>query len=106
MKENDYFQNLLKRLCKAENISSRKPRFEEVEDLVLIHMKNHLKAGVDLECLKILNLIYQTVVPLSVKFTQQLCLYPSGDRLDRVTVSFKKSDYMDLNQKLKTGQWD
>lgn len=106
MKENDYYQNLLKRLCKAENISPRKPRFEEVEDLVLIHVKNHLKEGLDLESVKILNLIYQTVVPLSVKFTQQLCLYPNGDRLDRVTISFKKNDYMDLNQKLKTGQWD
>lgn len=91
LKQNhDYYQNLLKRLCKADNISPRKPRFENIEDLVIIHVKNHLKEGVDLECFKILNLIYQTVVPLGIKFNQQLYLYPNGDRLDRVAITFNK----------------
>ncbi|MED3689969.1 hypothetical protein P4534_14315 [Peribacillus butanolivorans] len=89
MKQNhDYYQNLLKRLCKIQNIPPRKPRFENIEDVVIIHVKNRLKEGVDLECFKILNLIYQTVVPLGIKFNQQLYLYPNGDRLDRVTISF------------------
>ncbi|MGE8206843.1 hypothetical protein ACQKP0_20235 [Heyndrickxia sp. NPDC080065] len=104
MKQNhDYYQNLLKRLCKAHNISPRKPRFENIEDVVIIHVKNHLKEGVDLECFKILNLIYQTVVPLGIKFNQQLYLYPNGDRLDRVTVTFNKNDYVLLNKKLAVG---
>jgi hypothetical protein len=104
LKQNhDYYQNLLKRLCKAQNISPRKPRFENIEDVVIIHVKNHLKEGVDLECFKILNLIYQTVVPLGIKFNQQLFLYPNGDRLDRVTISFNKNDYMVLNKKLEEG---
>ncbi|PEC51146.1 hypothetical protein [Bacillus sp. AFS096315] len=71
MKQNDYYQNLLKRLCKANNISPRKPRFESIDDIVIIHVKNQLKEGVDLDSFKILNLIYQTVVPLGVKFNQQ-----------------------------------
>ncbi|MEY9869502.1 hypothetical protein ACDZ29_06630 [Peribacillus sp. RS7] len=100
----DYYQNLLKRLCKADNISPRKPRFENIEDLVIIHVKNHLKEGVDLECFKILNLIYQTVVPLGIKFNQQLYLYPNGDRLDRVAITFNKDDYILLNKKLETGE--
>ncbi|PGM57069.1 hypothetical protein [Bacillus sp. AFS053548] len=59
MKQNDYYQDLLKRLCKANNISSsRKPRFESIDDFVIIHVKNHLKEGVDLDSFKILNLIY------------------------------------------------
>lgn len=103
MKKEDYYQSLLKRLCKAQNISPKKPRFENIEDLVIIRVKNHLKEGVDLECFKILNLIYQTVVPLGIKFDQQLYLYPSGDRLDRVVISFNKEDYMILNKKLETG---
>ncbi|MFE0504575.1 hypothetical protein ACWF7H_10955 [Peribacillus butanolivorans] len=104
MKQNhDYYQNLLKRLCKAQNISPRKPRFENIEDVVIIHVKNHLKEGVDLGCFKILNLIYQTVVPLGIKFNHQLFLYPNGDRLDRVTISFNKNDYMVLNKKLEEG---
>lgn len=106
MKEKDYYKDLLKRLCKANNISPQKPRFEnfsDIEDLVLIHVKNHLKEGVDIECFKILDLIYQTVIPLDIKYKQQLLLYPNGNRLDRVTISFKKEDYILLNKKLETG---
>ncbi|MFF2875220.1 hypothetical protein ACFVR2_02740 [Gottfriedia sp. NPDC057991] len=103
MNQSDYFQNLLKGLCKANNISPRKPRFDNIDDFVIIHVKNHLKEGVDIESFKILNLIVQTVVPLGIKFNQQLILYPNGDRLDRVTISFSRNDYMILNKKLETG---
>ncbi|MEI5908436.1 hypothetical protein WAK64_15405 [Bacillus spongiae] len=84
MLQNDYFQN-------------------HMEDVVMIHLKNHLKEGVDLECFKILNLIHQIVVPLGIKFDQQLVLYPKGDRLDRVEVVFNKNDYVPLNKKLVEG---
>lgn len=104
MEQQDCYQNMLKRLCKAHNISPRKPRFIEVEDVVTITVKNHLKEGVDLECFKFLNLIYQTVGPLGIKFNQQLLLYPGGNRLDRVTVTFSKKDYIALNEKLETGE--
>lgn len=103
MEKKDHYQNLLKRLCKAHNISPRKPRFESSGDVVIIHVKNHLKEGVDLECFKILNLIYQTIGPLGVGFNQQLYLYPNGDRLDRVAVIFNKNDYIILNEKLEKG---
>lgn len=104
MKQNqDYYQNLLKRLCKEQKISSRKPRFEIIDDLIVINIKNHLREGVDLECFKILNLIIQTVVPLGIKFNQQLYLYPNGDRLDRVVITFNKNEYLLLNKKLETG---
>lgn len=108
MKEKDHYKDLLKGLCKSDNISPRKPRFENFNDgeeleLVLIHIKNHLKEGVDIECFKILNLIYQTVIPLGITYKQQLLLYPNGNRLDKITISFKKEDYILLNKKLKTG---
>ncbi|ASS90658.1 hypothetical protein C0966_17810 (plasmid) [Bacillus methanolicus] len=99
----DHYQNLLKKLCKVHDISPRKPRFENIEDVVVINVKNHLKEGVDLECFKVLNLIVQTVVPLGIKFNQQLYLYPGGNRLDRVAVTFNKSDYLLLNKKLEEG---
>lgn len=100
----DHYQNLLKRLCKARNISPRRVRFENIEDIVVINIKNQLKEGVDLESIIILNLINQTVVPLGIKFDQQLCVYPNGDRLDRVSIHFNKDDYMLLNNKLETGE--
>ncbi|KLV14207.1 hypothetical protein [Bacillus altitudinis] len=105
MAQKDHYRNLLKRLCEAQGISTRKPRFEQVENLILINLKNQLKEGVDLECFKILNLIHQTVSPLGIKFDQQLTLYPGGDRLDRVTISFDKDDYNLLNNKLETGDF-
>lgn len=52
MIQTDHYQNLLKRLCKGNNISPRKVRIENIEDVVIIHVKNHLKEGVDLESLK------------------------------------------------------
>lgn len=102
LEKNDIYQHLVKRLCKARNISPRKPRFENSEDVVVIHVKNHLKVGVDLECVKILNLIHQTI-PLGIKYNELLYLYPGGNRLDRVTISFYKDDYMLLNKKLEEG---
>lgn len=101
--QTDHYQNLLKRLCKGDNISPKKVRFENIEDVVIIHVKNHLKEGVDLESFKILNLILRTVVPLGIKFNQQLYLYPGGNRLDRVAITFEKDDYVLLNKKLGEG---
>lgn len=72
-----------------------------IEDIMVISMKNHLKDGVDMDCFKILNLIYQIIGPLGVKFTQQLCLYPNSERLARVTVSFDKEEYEALNAKVE-----
>ena len=97
------FKQSVKGLCKINNISPQKPRFETVNNYVIISMKNHLKDGVDLDCFKILNLIYRIIGPSGIKFNQQLFLYPNSDRVDRVTVSFKKEDYDALNIKMKDG---
>jgi hypothetical protein len=103
LEKNNHYKNLLERLCKANNISPRRLRFEQIEDFVIIYVKNQLKEGVDLECFKILNLIHQTVSPLGIRFEQQLYLYPGGDRLDKVAIMFNKEDYVLLNKKLEEG---
>ncbi len=99
--DSDVIKEIVKRLCKINNIDPRKPRFEIIENIVFISVKNHLKDGVDLECFTILNIIYQIISPLGVKFNQQLYLYPNSKRVTRVTVSFTKKDYDDINIKLK-----
>ena len=91
-------------MCKINNISPRKPRFETIENIVVISLKNHLKDGVDLDCFHILNLIYQIITPLGVKFNQQLYLYPNSKKVARVTVSFKKEEYDALNMRMKNGE--
>ncbi len=97
----DYYKKLLRKTCEINNISL-KPRFESIEDLVTISIKNHLKEGVDLDCLKIINLIYQTVSPLNIRYTENLILYPCHKRLDNIQVIFTKDDYILLNEKIKS----
>ncbi len=99
----DIFKHIVKKLCKINNISPRKPRFEHIENLMVISIKNHLKDGVDSDCFYILNLIYQIIGPSGIRFHQQLVLYPNSRRVDRVTVSFKKEDFDTLNMKLLEG---
>ncbi|MCO7174980.1 hypothetical protein ACFP7A_04075 [Sporolactobacillus kofuensis] len=103
MEQKDYFRDLMKRMVKNQGISSTRPRFEKIENVVIISVKNHLKEGVDLECFKILEIIQRTVLSLGVKFSQQSYWYSIGNRLDRVVISFDKHDYERLNKKLETG---
>lgn len=102
----DIFKQTVKKLCKINNISPRKPRFETIDNLLVISIKNHLKDGVDLDCFHILNLIYQMIAPLGVKFNQQLYLYPNSKRVARVTITFKKAEYDALNMKMKDDNID
>lgn len=99
--ESDVFKQVVKRICKINNIPPRKPKFEVIDNLMVISIKNHLKDGVDLDCFNILNLIYRINGPLGIRFNQQMYLYPNSERLARVTLSFKKEDYDTLNSKMK-----
>jgi hypothetical protein len=60
----DFFKQVVKRLCKINNISPQKLKFEIIGNVMVIRIKNHLKDGVDLDCFNILNLIYRTIGPL------------------------------------------
>lgn len=106
MGNSDYFKQAVKKLCEINNISPRKIRFETIENIVVLSVKNHLKDGVDLDCFHILNLIYQLITPLGIKFNQQLYLYPNSKRVARVTVTFKKEDYDALNMRFMHGNVD
>ncbi len=101
-----FLKQVVKKLCEVNNISPRKPAFETIDNIVVISMKNHLKDGVDLDCFHILNLIYQIIAPLGMKFNQQLYLYPNSKRVARIAVTFKKEDYNALNMKLENGNVD
>ena len=97
--DTDIFKQVEKRICKINNISPQKPRFEIIENLMVISIKNHSKEGVDLDCFNILNLIYQLIGPLGVRFNQQLYRYQNSGRLARVTITFQKEDYDALKLK-------
>lgn len=91
------FERAFKSMCKLNGISGRKPRFEKIEGVIVISVKNQLKEGVDIDCFRILNLIYQVVGPRGIKFNQQLITYPNSNRVDKVTVIFDKDEYENLN---------
>ncbi|PFG14485.1 hypothetical protein [Bacillus sp. es.036] len=99
--DTDVFKQTVKLMCKINNISTRKPRFEVIDNMVVISIKNHLEDGVDLDCFNILNFIYQIISPLGVKFNQQLYLYPNSKRVARVVISFEKEDYEAIKIKVR-----
>ncbi|WP_303983233.1 hypothetical protein [Niallia circulans] len=101
--QTDIFNLAIKKLCKLNNISPRKPRFELIDNLVVINIKNHLKDGVDSDCFFLSNLVYQIIGPLGIKFHQQLMLFPNSRRVASIAVSFKKKDYDTLNRNLREG---
>lgn len=105
-KDSDEFQQLVKRMCKINNLQTRKLTFETIENVVVISLKNHLKDGIDLDCFHILNVIYQIITPLGVKFNQQLYLYPNSNSVARVTVTFEKEEYDAIIEKMKGSNQD
>ena len=59
-----FLKQVVKRPCKKNNISPQKPKFEIIENVMVISIKNHLKDEIDLDCFNVLNLIYRTNGPL------------------------------------------
>lgn len=106
VEDSDIFKQFVRNLCKINNITPRKVSFETIENIVVLSIKNHLKDGIDLDCFHILNLIYQLITPLGIKFNQQLYLYPNSKRVDRVTIIFKDEDYDALNVRYMQGNMD
>lgn len=102
----DAFKHIIKKMCKVNDISPKKPRFETIDNIVVISLKNHLKDGIDMDCFHILNFIHQIIGPSGIKFNQQLYLYPNSKRVARITVSFKKEDYDAFNLKMQDGSID
>ncbi|MCY9003053.1 hypothetical protein P9443_20190 [Peribacillus frigoritolerans] len=94
IESSDIFKQVVKRICKINNIP-QKPKFEVIDNLMVIRIKNHLKDGVDLD------LIYRIIGPLGLGFNQQIYLFSNLERLARVALSFKKEDYDALNSKMK-----
>lgn len=73
IENSNIFKQVVKRICKINNIPPpQKPKFEVIDNLMVIRIKNHLKNGVDLDCLSdlpnnwtIRDKIQSTNLPLS-----------------------------------------
>ncbi|AEB63132.1 hypothetical protein [Bacillus amyloliquefaciens] len=97
MDSKDYFKAAIKSYCKRQNMSPQKSRFTKHDGVVTISVKNHFENGIDIDCFKILDLIYNILGPKKIEFSQTTFMFADTSRVDRVTVSIKEKDYNNLN---------
>lgn len=92
-----YFKDYLQNLCKLDDISPRRIRVQQSVDLIIIHIKNNQKNGVELESFKIMNNVIKTLAPLGIKFNTQLYYMPGKKILDRIDIQISLTEYEKLN---------
>ncbi|MFO6495832.1 MULTISPECIES: hypothetical protein [Bacillus] len=95
MKE-DLLKSAIKSFCKRHNMSPQKARFSNVENYITISVKNHSENGLDIDCFKVLDFMFNIIGPTKTKFSQTTFMFPDSEKVDRVTVSFEEKDYKDL----------
>ena len=92
----DLFKLAVKSFCKRHNMSPQKTRFSKVENYITISVKNHSETGLDKDCFKVLDFMFNIIGPTKTKFSQTTFMFPDSEKIDRVTVSFEERDYKDL----------
>lgn len=97
----DEFIKAFKSMCEINSISLQGFKFEEIEDLIVLNFNNYLIDGIDIDCFRMLNLIYQILGPRKIKFTQQLITCPTSNRIEMITITFEKDEYETLKKILK-----
>ncbi|MGO1370103.1 hypothetical protein [Senegalia sp. (in: firmicutes)] len=98
---NNYYEDFLKGFCRINDIYLDL-KFEKIEGMIAINIKNTLKNGVSLDCLRVIDFIYRTVIPFNIQYTQTLHLYPGGKELEKVTILFTEDDYKLINKNLES----
>lgn len=96
--KDDLFKNAVKTLCKHENISTRKIRFTTFENFITIDIKNNSKDGLDIECFKIINIIFNLIGSTRTQFKQTLFTIPNSQQIDKIQITFKIEEYNNLSK--------
>ncbi|HAM81567.1 hypothetical protein [Ornithinibacillus bavariensis] len=98
--EKDYFKQIIRTFCRVENIPPRKVRFTKHNNYITVNIKNESEDGLDTNCFRVMNLIYNVIGSIGVKFSQTPFLIPSSGKVDRITISFEEQDYQTLLDQL------
>ena len=67
---NDYFKESIRTLSKVKGVPPRKTRFTKNDNFITISIKNNAENGLDINCFKVIDLIYSLIGPTKTKFTQ------------------------------------
>ncbi|ARB37569.1 hypothetical protein FC605_11780 [Bacillus subtilis] len=97
MHSEDYFKTAIKSYCNRHNMSPEKTRFTKSDGFIIVSVKNHSENGIDIDCFKVLDCIYNLIGSSAVKFRQTTFMLSDTEIVDRVTVSFEEKDYKALN---------
>ena len=97
MDSEDYFKTAIKSYCKRHNMSSQKTRFTKSDGFVTISIKNYSENGLDIDCFKVLDFIFNIIGPRKIEFHQTTFMFPDSEKVDKVNISFGEKDYNDLN---------
>ncbi|WP_456280110.1 hypothetical protein M1D98_06285 [Bacillus sp. K7] len=97
MDSKDYFKAAIKSYCKRHNMSPQKARFTISDGFITVSVKNHRENGIDIDCFKVLDCIFNIIGPREVKFRQTTFMFADSEKVDSVTVSFEEKDYKALN---------
>ncbi|MBO2535560.1 hypothetical protein [Rummeliibacillus suwonensis] len=98
--EKDLFKTAIQAFCKHNNIPPQKARVTKFDHFVTISLKNSLEQGLDMECFKILDFIFNVIGPTKTKFSQTTFVVPNSQKIDRIDISFDEKDYKMLIETL------
>lgn len=98
--ENDYFKDAIRTLCVAQGIPTRKTRFTKSGNYITITIKNESENELDINCFKIIDIIYSLIGPTKTKFNQTTLVFPETDKIDKINISFEGDDYENLTNTL------
>ncbi|MFD2046059.1 hypothetical protein ACFSTA_12285 [Ornithinibacillus salinisoli] len=96
----DYFRDAVQTLCKVEIIPPRITRFTKQDNFITISIKNVSEDGLDINCFKVINIIYSLIGPTKTKFSRTPFLFPDSQKIDRIAITFEEKEYKALINKL------
>ncbi|MFC4023358.1 hypothetical protein ACFOUV_05915 [Oceanobacillus longus] len=94
--ENDYFKDSIRTLSKVKGVPPRKTRFTKNDNFITISIKNESENGIDINCFKVIDIIYSLIGPAKTKFSQTIFTFPNTERIDKINISFEENDYKTL----------
>ncbi|MGJ9458322.1 hypothetical protein [Oceanobacillus sp. CF4.6] len=94
--ENDYFKDAIRTLSKVKDIPPRKTRFTKNDNFITISIKNESENGLDINCFKVIDIIYSLIGPAKTKFSHTTFTFPNTEKIDKIHISFEENDYKTL----------
>ncbi|WP_077356994.1 hypothetical protein [Virgibacillus halodenitrificans] len=93
---NDYFKESIRTLSKVKGVPPRKTRFTKNDNFITISIKNNAENGLDINCFKVIDLIYSLIGPTKTKFPHTTFTFPNTEKVDKINITFEEKEYENL----------